>query len=134
MGIWLTAYAAGLIACLGLDLLWLGVVARSFYQAQLGDLLAPQPNLAVAAVFYLLYPAGVLFFAVAPGLSAGSWQVTALRAALLGVLAYGTYDITNLATIKGFTAAVALADIAWGAVVTTALALAAHAAANWAQS
>jgi uncharacterized membrane protein len=80
-----------------LDMLWLGLVARSFYQQSLGFILAPNPNWFAAGIFYLLFVAGSLFFV---GLESGSLKITLLRAALFGLITYATYDLTNLATIK----------------------------------
>lgn len=112
------AYFAALAAFLVMDGLWLGLVARNFYKAEIGDLLLPRPNFAIAALFYLFYVVGILVFAVWPGLATGSWLRTVALAVLLGLLAYGTYDITNLATLKGYTVKVAVADILWGGLVT----------------
>ncbi len=124
------AYAAALVAFLIMDGLWLGVVAKNFYKAEIGDLLLPQPNFAIAALFYLFFVAGILLFAVWPGLAADSWLRAAALAAFLGLLAYGTYDITNLATLKGYSVKIAVADMLWGAVVTTVSASAAFFAAR----
>ncbi len=114
----LIAYGGTLVAFALLDFLWLGFVARDFYQARLGSLLLPTPNWLPAALFYLAYPAGVVLFAVAPAFDTGSVMRAAAWGALLGVMAYGTYDLTNLATLKGWSAAVAILDVAWGALAT----------------
>ena len=100
--IYIKAYAATLIVFLGLDFLWLGVVARGFYSARLGGLMRENINFVAAGGFYLAYVGGIVFFAVAPALSEGSWQRAALNGALLGLLAYGTYDMTNLATLRNW--------------------------------
>lgn len=115
---WLLAYGGALLAFAVLDFAWLGLVAKDFYQAQLQGLLLPRPNWTAAAVLYLAYPAFVVCFAIAPAVDAGSLARAAALGALLGVFAYGTYDLTNLATLKGWSVAVALLDIAWGALVT----------------
>lgn len=114
----LAAYVGAFLTLAVLDGAWLGLVARDFYQSRVGDLLLPKPNWGVAAIFYLAYPAGVVLFAVAPALDAGSVLRAAVLGLLLGALAYGTYDLTNLATLKGWSAAVALVDVAWGAFAT----------------
>jgi uncharacterized membrane protein len=112
------AYIATAVVFCGLDFLWLGVVAKGYYQSQVGTLLLDRPNLPVAAAFYALYVAGVLIFAVVPGLEMGS-PVRALAAgALFGFFAYATYDLTNLATLKGWSVGITLLDLAWGAIVT----------------
>lgn len=118
------AYVATAMAFCGLDFLWLGYVAKGYYQAQVGTLLLDKPNLAVAAAFYALYIVGVLIFAVLPALEAGSATRAIAAGALFGFFAYATYDLTNLATLKGWSVGIALLDIAWGTVVTGAAAFA----------
>jgi len=112
------SYAATLVVFLGLDALWLGYIARSFYASQLGGLMRESVNFAAAGGFYLAYVGGVVYFAVAPALAEGSWQKAALNGALLGLLAYGTYDMTNIATLKNWPVPMSVVDIAWGGVVT----------------
>ena len=112
------AYAATFIVFCALDFLWLGFVAKSYYQSQVGTLLLEKPNLPVAALFYVLYIVGVLIFAVLPALEVGQWSRALLHGALFGLFAYATYDLTNLATLKGWSAGLALLDLSWGAVVT----------------
>jgi len=112
------SYAATLVVFLGLDALWLGYIARSFYASQLGGLLRESVNFAAAGGFYLAYVGGVVYFAVAPALAEGSWQKAALNGALLGLLAYGTYDMTNIATLKNWPVPMSVVDIAWGGVLT----------------
>jgi uncharacterized membrane protein len=116
------AYVATAIAFCGLDFLWLGFVAKGYYQSQVGALLLDKPNLPVAALFYALYVVGVLVFAVLPALETGSWSKAIAMGALFGFFAYATYDLTNLATLKGWSPGIALLDLAWGAVVTGAAA------------
>lgn len=112
------AYAGSLVAMLVLDSIWLGFIARNFYREQLGELMLPSPNLGAAAIFYLLYIAAVVILAVLPALNGGPiWPVLA-RGAVLGLAAYATYDLTNLATIKGWPAAMTLIDLGWGTVLT----------------
>jgi uncharacterized membrane protein len=80
--------------------------------------MADTPNMPAAVAFYLVYIFGVLFFAVRPALAAGDWRVGLLNGALFGFFAYATYDLTNLATLKGWSLPVSLVDIAWGAVLS----------------
>ena len=112
------AYVATLAVFCGLDFLWLGFVAKGYYQSQLGALLLDKPNIPVAALFYVVYVAGVLVFAVLPALDAGQWSRALVQGALFGFFAYATYDLTNLATLKVWSPGVAMLDLAWGAVVT----------------
>jgi len=112
------AYFILAILFLIFDLIWLGYVARDFYVEQLGDLMTDNVNMTAALAFYLLYMFGVLVFVVAPCLVAGGWTRALLMGALFGLVAYGTYDLTNLAVMKGFPATVAYVDMAWGTAVT----------------
>lgn len=114
----------GYLAALGtlaiLDALWLGVVSREFYKARLGQLLLDQPLWWAAILFYLIHAAGVAVFAVPPAVAAGTWTAAALYGALFGFCVYAAYDLTNLATLRGWPMAVSLVDLAWGAAVTAA--------------
>lgn len=127
---WIAAHGAAAIALLGLDALWLGVLARGFYQREFGGMLLDRPNLGAAAAFYAIYIGAVVFFAVKPALAGGGWPRAALHGALLGLAAYSAYGLTNLATLKGFPAKVVAPDLIAGMVVTTAAALAGYAAAS----
>ena len=111
-------YGGTLLAFLALDALWLGVVARGFYARQLGDMLRDDPNWAAAAVFYLIYVAGIVVLAVLPALEGRSPGRALGLGALLGLVAYGAYDLTNLATLKGFPVRMVGVDLAWGTVLT----------------
>lgn len=113
----LRALVAGAIMGV-LDAIWLMVVAKRFYRNRLGDLLLDKPNMAAAVVFYVVYVVGVVAFVLAPALDKESSLHAWGYGALLGVLAYCTYDLTNLATLKGFPVTVVVVDIVWGAVLT----------------
>lgn len=123
---WLAPALAGLVTLLVLDGLWLGLVARGFYKREIGTLLAATPNWTAAALFYALYLFAVLYFAVFPGLERQSLAFTLQRAAVLGLVAYGTYDLTNWATLAHWSAKVVVADMLWGVVITAAMAWAAY--------
>ena len=114
------AYITTVVVFLALDVIWLSRVAKSFYFTRLGHLLRERPHLGVAAAFYALYVVGIVIFAVAPALRAGSADVALLYGALFGFFAYATYDITNYATLRDWPIAVTLVDIVWGAVLTGA--------------
>ena len=113
----LFAYVGTLLAFLLLDGLWLGVLMAPTYHALLGSLMLEQPLLAPAAAFYLLYIVGCVVFVVLP---AQSWQRAARLGALLGLVAYGTYDLSNWATLQGWSAQLAVMDMAWGTFLTAA--------------
>jgi uncharacterized membrane protein len=125
---YLAAYGAAFVVFLGLDFVWLSVFAGGFYARELGPLLLPQGRLGPAAAFYLLYLVGVVVFVVAPALERGRWTRAAGLGALFGLVAYGAYDLTNLSTLKGFPAILAVVDLAWGATVTAVAASAGYAA------
>ena len=125
------AYIGALVAMLVIDLLWLAVIAKNLYQSALGNLLADKPNLGAAFVFYLLYPVGVVYFAIAPALASASLGQAALRGALFGFFAYMTYEFTNLALIRGWPSSLVAIDIAWGVALTTGVAVAGYSAAKW---
>ena len=112
------AYLATGIAFLIVDAIWLSTMADMLYRPLLGDKLAPQFHLAPAVVFYLIYVAGIIFFAVMPALDGGGLGKAALNGAILGLVAYATYDLTNQATLKDWPLSVTLADIPGGAFVT----------------
>jgi len=100
-----------------IDMVWLGLVAKNFYRSQLGEMLSPKVNWAAAILFYLLFIAGLQLFVIAPAL-AGAGALQALcRGALFGLIAYATYDLTNLATLKNWPLLVTVVDLAWGAVL-----------------
>jgi uncharacterized membrane protein len=120
MKTYFVGYLSALATLAVLDALWLGVVSREFYKARLGQLLLDQPNWPVAILFYLIHAAGIVVFALP---LAGSWLSAALYGASFGFCVYAAYDITNLATLRGWPLAVSLVDLAWGAVVTAAACL-----------
>lgn len=123
---YLTAYIAVAVVFLVIDILWLGVIAKGFYLGQLKPLMLDQPKLLIAGIFYVLYVAGVVFFALKPAVEAESWHIAALYGAFLGVLCYGTYDLTNWATLKGWPPVMAVVDIIWGGVLTSVSATAGY--------
>jgi len=126
---YLIGYLVSLLAMAGLDFLWLTNMSAALYRRDLGPLLAEDPRMGVAVIFYLAYAAGVVIFGVRPALDAGDWRVAALYGALFGFFAYATYDLTNFATMKVWTLRVTLLDIGWGIFLTaTAASVAAWAA------
>ncbi len=111
----LIAYVATLVTFLLLDGIWLGLLMAPTYRELLGPLMLEKPLLVPAAVFYCLYVFGCVVFVVLP---ASSWQRAAKMGALLGLVAYGTYDLTNWATLRGWSVQVTLMDWAWGTFAT----------------
>jgi uncharacterized membrane protein len=128
---YLKLYFATLIAFFAVDIVWLGLVARTFYRKYLGFLMAPSPNWLAAIIFYLLYIVGILVLAVLPGLETNSLETTLLRGALFGLVAYATYDLTNLATIKNWPLVVTIVDMIWGTVLSVIVSYAGYMAGKW---
>ncbi len=97
-----------------IDILWLGVIARGFYRRHLGFILSPDVNWTAAVTFYLIYIAGIIFFAIRPALASGSLGEAVLLGGLFGFFTYATYDLTNMATIKDWPLKIVVVDILWG--------------------
>lgn len=118
------AYAGSALTMAVLDAIWLSQVGPKLYRPAIGQLLMDQGfRLGPAIVFYLLYVAGILIFAVQPGLASGKWTQSLLMGALFGFFCYATYDLTNMATMKVWPLHVTLLDIAWGTFLTGAAAV-----------
>ena len=115
----------------GIDMLWLGVVAKGFYRDNLGHLLRPDVNWTAALIFYLLYIAGILIFATLPALEKHSLRQAIIMGALFGFFCYATYDLTNLATLKDWPVRVVFVDILWGMVLTASVAAASFFIGKW---
>lgn len=123
---WLKLYLLTVPVFFLIDMVWLGFVARNFYKEQLHSLLSPQVNWTAALLFYFIYIAGILFFAVRPGLEAGSLARACLSGALFGFFTYATYDLTNLATLRDWPVLVSVVDIGWGTLLCTLVSGAAY--------
>jgi uncharacterized membrane protein len=130
---YLKLYLCTLLGFLVIDMVWLGLIARGFYQKQLGFLLRANPNWSAAIVFYLLFVCGLLVFVVVPGLEAGSTRKVLMLGALFGLITYATYDLTNLATVKDWPWIVTVADLCWGVVLATSVSYLGYLAGNWLQ-
>lgn len=118
MKVGLTAYLTTLAAVFGIDFVWLSLSHDKLYRPILKDMLVDGFRPAPAVIFYLVYAAGLAYFAVRPGLASESWGRGALNGALFGFFAYATYDLTNHATLRNWTATLTLADMAWGTVLS----------------
>lgn len=110
----LISYAAALVVFVAVDMVWLGTMSGRFYKPILGDILAPQFNMAAAAAFYLLYPIGLVVFAINPALRAGGISSALLYGALFGFFTYATYDLTNQVTLRNWSSLLSVVDMAWG--------------------
>lgn len=118
----ITWFGLSFLSFLAIDMVWLGYIAKGLYQREIGQLLGPV-NWGAAFLFYIIYVAGVMYFAVNPNLGASNLKIF-VTGGLLGALCYATYDLTNLATLKDFSAMIVPIDIAWGFVLTGLVALA----------
>lgn len=110
------AYVTAVVLLGALDAAWLGGIAKNFYRQEIGPLLQETPLLAPAAAFYLLYPLGLVYLLMTP--FPESLAEAAMRSAVIGLLAYGAYDLTNLSTLRGWSWRLSLVDWAWGTLVT----------------
>jgi uncharacterized membrane protein len=115
--VFLKLYGIAIVVFFIIDLTWLGIVARSFYQAQMGHLMRANVNWSAAFVFYAIFVVGIVALAVSPAIEKQSLGHAVVLGALLGLVTYAAYDLTNLATLDGFPFKVVLVDMAWGTVL-----------------
>lgn len=115
---WILIWAIAAVIMLAIDMVWLMGIGRGFYVQEIGDLLLEKPNLLPALAFYVLYSIGVTVIVIAPAIEAQSVVRALIYGLLFGLVAYGTYDLTNLAVMKGFTLKIALIDMVWGGLIT----------------
>lgn len=118
MLVWITLWVAAAVLFLAIDMIWLLWLGRGFYTAEIGDILRQPPNLSAAGFFYVLYVTGLMIMVIWPAFQSQSALQALLYGAVLGLVAYGTYDLTNLAVMKGFTTKIAIIDMIWGMVLT----------------
>ncbi len=126
----LALYVLTLVTFLAIDAVWLGLIAKEMYRRELGHLLAHNVRSGAAIAFYVIYIAGLLILVVLPHQRSPLLTVAALGA-VFGLVAYATYDLTNLATLTRWSLSVTLADLAWGAFVTGITAAASRGYARW---
>jgi uncharacterized membrane protein len=106
-----------------IDMIWLGVIAKKFYQQHIGFLMKPKINWLAAICFYLLFIAGLVIFVISPALQKKSVLDALLLGALFGLITYATYDLTNLATMKDWPLLVTIVDLVWGTVLAASVSL-----------
>ena len=112
------------------DIIWLVLVAKKFYQEQIGFLMKPDINWFAAIIFYLLFIAGLVVFVISPAVAKHSWVHALLFGALFGLITYATYDLTNLATLKNWPLLVTVVDLIWGTVLAASISLITYFIAN----
>ena len=122
----LKLYFVALFVFLCIDALWLGVIAKSIYRQQIGFLMADEIRWGAAALFYLLYVAGLILFAVLPSIDQESWRHALFLGGMLGLVCYATYDLTNLATLKDWPLKIVIYDLIWGVFISSATSLIAY--------
>ena len=113
-------YLIAIVIFTVIDLVWLVFISRKLYQEKLGHLMAPKVNFAAAAVFYLLFIAGMVFFVINPAVEKQSVLYALGAGAFFGLITYATYDLTNLATLKDWPVSITIIDLIWGSFVTSA--------------
>lgn len=117
---WIIAYGVAAVSFLALDAVWLRWASVNLYRPVIGEIMAKDFNLPAAVAFYLIYIAGICWFAIKPGLAGGGVQAAMLNGILLGALCYATFDLTSQAVMKVWATHVSVLDILWGAFVTGA--------------
>jgi uncharacterized membrane protein len=127
---YVVAYLATGLLLFGVDFLWLRFAGPGLFQPEVGDILSDKPHLAPALLFYLFYPLGVMVLAILPGLRAGTLSTALLNGAVLGFIAYMTFDLSNLAILRLWSVKIAVIDIGWGTFLTALSAFAGYAAAT----
>ena len=114
-------YAIALPVFIVIDMIWLGLVARSFYRGQIGFMMKSDINWIAAITFYLLFVVGLVVFVIAPAIEKNSWRHALLLGALFGAITYATYDLTNLATLRDWPILITIVDLVWGAVLAASV-------------
>lgn len=115
----LKLYAIAFTVFLAIDAVWLTLIAKHFYAKHLGYLMAKNPNLLAALMFYLIFIAGLLFFVITPALDKKMWMHALLAGLFFGLVTYATYDLTNLATVRDWPLIVTIVDLMWGMCLST---------------
>ncbi len=118
------SYLLTAVVFFAIDIVWLGFIAKNLYRKYLGAFISDQVNWTAAIIFYLIYIIGISVFAIYPSANKDSFLHAILLGGLFGAIAYATYDLTNLATLKNWPLPIVFIDIAWGAVLTGMVSLA----------
>ena len=116
-------YAITLPVFFAIDMVWLGLIAKNFYQKHIGFLMTPTVNWLAAMVFYLLFIAGLILFVISPALERRDVMHALIYGALFGLISYATYDLTNLATIKNWPLIVTIVDLIWGTILSASVSI-----------
>ncbi len=127
---WIAAYIGSGVAFAAVDFVWLSTMTDRLYKPVIGPIMAPKPDMIAAVLFYLIMIGGIVFLAIAPALKEGAWTRAALNGAVLGFVAYATYDLTNQATLAVWDVKLTILDLIWGTLLTTVAASAGYFAAR----
>jgi uncharacterized membrane protein len=119
-------YVIALPVFMAIDLLWVGVLARNFYKKQIGFMMADKVNWVAAIIFYVLFLAALIVFVVEPAITERNIAVALWKGALFGLITYGTYDLTNLATLKDWPVTIVIVDMIWGATLAASVSAATY--------
>lgn len=120
--IYLLGFIIALFVFFLIDILWLGIIAKNLYQKEIGSLLKQDVNWLAAFIFYAIFIAGLIFFAIRPAAAALSFSTALLNGGFYGLVAYATYDLTNLATMKDWPLKITIIDLIWGTFLGAATA------------
>lgn len=112
-------YAIAFTVFLAIDAVWLTLIAKNFYAKYIGYLMAKNPNLWAALIFYVIFIAGLIFFVITPALDKKMWTQALFAGLFFGLVTYATYDLTNLATIKDWPLLITIVDLIWGMFVSS---------------
>lgn len=121
--LFLKLYIVSLLVFSSIDFIWLGFIAKNLYREQIGFLMKSEISWVPALLFYCIYLFGLVLFSIQPALKAQSWQLALLYGAVFGLVCYATYDLTNLATLKGWPVKIVIYDLAWGAFISATTSL-----------
>ncbi|MBM3207784.1 MAG: DUF2177 family protein [Chlamydiae bacterium] len=116
-------YVVSLFIFLTINLCWIGIIAKNIYAQQIGFLMADKIRWGAVFVFYALYILGLVFFAIMPAFKQNSWNIALLNGSLFGLVCYATYDLTNLATLKGWPLKIVIYDLIWGSIISAFVSL-----------
>lgn len=130
---YIAAYLSAGLAMAAIDAVWLTTMANRLYRPVIGSIMAAKPDMTAAVAFYLIYLAGVVFFAISPALKEASVMRALINGAALGFVAYATYDLTNQATLNVWSTKLTLIDLAWGTALTAMVSMVGYLGARWAE-
>lgn len=122
----LKLYGVAFVVFMAIDAVWLTLVAKNFYKQQIGYIMAKNPNLVAALIFYLIFIAGLVAFVIIPALDKKMWSQALLMGAFFGLVTYATYDLTNLATLKDWPLLVTIIDLIWGMAISAIVSVATY--------